>query len=112
MIRLGELKHPIVVQRTVETRDEMGGVVVSWGEVLRARARIEALTGREAEAARRLVAEATHLVVTPWRDGVGPKMRVVHGAKVLDIVHAYDAQPAHPRRELALLCVDRDARAA
>lgn len=101
-MRAGQLRHRIVIQSVTETRDSFGQPQPSWSTFAERYAEILPQSGREYLAARTITPELTHLVRLRGVTGVTPKMRVLLGTRVLDILAAV---PVEERtRELLLTC--------
>lgn len=101
-MRAGQLRHRLVIQQATETRDNFGQAQPSWTTFAERYAEVLPQSGREFLAARTLTPELTHLVRLRGVAGITPKMRVLLGTRVLDILAAV---PVEERpRELLLTC--------
>ncbi len=103
--RIGRLRERVTVQRAARDADAGGGAVVTWTPLAHAPtvwARIEPLSGAEALQAMKLQARVTHRVTLRWRDDVTAAMRLVCGARTLNIRAV--TNPDERRRYLELLC--------
>lgn len=85
MIRAGNLKHVITIERKTETKRPSGSVVSTWATVATVRAEIvtasadEFLTGYGE-------AEAGNVVFRAWwRPGIDTADRIMHAGKAYDI---------------------------
>lgn len=82
----GLLRHLITIQQNTQTHDASGGLVDSWGTYYQVHAGISTTGGREFYRARQTNSELTHEVTIYRLEGVKPKMRVLWGTRVLEIV--------------------------
>lgn len=106
-LNAGDLDQRVTLQQAVETRDSGGGVEVTWQNLTTnptVWAQVRPLSGREAYRARQVIATATHSVRIRNRSDVTPKMRVVHGSKVLNIEAVQDPDTRH--EETVLICTE------
>lgn len=103
MIRAGDLRHRVTIQQATVTRNEFGEPVETWQDLATVWAEVVDLSGREFIEARQAPAsEVTTRVRIRYRAGIEPTMRVLHGARVLEIVAVLE--PEGRRRELHLMC--------
>lgn len=83
----GKLNHRVEIQQLVETQDAVTGEITeSWSTFATPWANIRFLSGREFVAAAAEQNEVTATVVIYYRDGVDPKMRIVHGSRIFNIL--------------------------
>ena len=101
-MRAGALRHSITIQQTDETRSATGSVTNTWSTFAKVRAEVRPTTGIEQVAGDQVVADVTHQVRIRWYDGVTPKMRVLFGRRVLEIIHVINLFERD--REMNLLC--------
>lgn len=100
-MRAGALRHRILIQRKIVTRDSFGAEVIEWQPVTAAWARVETPTGAEFVELAKTQATLTHKVSLRHRDGILPEMRVEWGNHTLEI----EAVLADNRkREMMLAC--------
>lgn len=85
MISAGKLRHRVVLERQIHSRDEHGGVVVTWSTEAELWAEIVPLSGREFIAAQATQAGVNTRITIRWREGVTPAMRVRHGQDIYNI---------------------------
>lgn len=78
-VRAGDLNNYLRLERYVETgTGDRGQPVGEWRPLASAvPAQVVSLSGKQAEVARQLVADATHAVTVRYRPGVLPGMRLV-----------------------------------
>lgn len=103
--RIGPMRERVTLQSATRTADAGGGAAVTWSPLAHGAtvwARVTPLSGSEALQAMRLQARVTHLVTMRWRDDVTAAMRLVWGARVLNIRAV--TNPDERRRYLELLC--------
>jgi SPP1 family predicted phage head-tail adaptor len=101
-MQAGKLNTRLTLQHATLTRDEMGGEIETWVDVVIVWASKAHQTSREFFAAQKINAETTDLFVIRYREGITTKMRAVCYGKTYDIIGAPD--PDGRRRELHLLC--------
>ena len=80
-----DLQHFVTLQKEVRTADGGGGYALSWQDVVKVRAQVKPLSGRERLAAMKLEASVTHKVVIRYRDGVTAAMRLLFRGRPLNI---------------------------
>lgn len=85
MARIGMLNERVTIQRYTESRDDLGGVTRTWGDLRSCAARVRPVKGREADDAGRLAAIETYLVDIRWWQGITPRDRLVWRGRVLNI---------------------------
>ncbi|MDP3059050.1 MAG: phage head closure protein [bacterium] len=110
VMKIGELRHLITLQTPTITKDSLGVVSETWSDTASVYAQIEALSGREYFAVARVNAEVTHRVRIRYLRGIVPAMRVVAGAKALDIQAVLDVDGK--KRELTLMCVESEVKSS
>lgn len=104
-VRIGRLKDRVRLERISETLAASGQPANEWVLVTTAWAGIEPISGRERIAGDQVMSDLTHRVMMRYRAGVTPKMRLVNGARVLEIVSVIDTNNRH--EQLELLCTER-----
>ena len=85
-MKAGRLRHQIIIQSVVESKDTFGGVDKVWSEFATVRAEIKPLAGREYFANEQNNSTISHKVVIRYLSGVTSKMRILFGARVFEIV--------------------------
>ena len=101
-MRIGELRHRIVIQQQSSIQDGYGQPVSSWIDVSTLWSSIEPLSGREFFAAQQVNSETTTRIKIRYLAGVVSKMRVVYGLKIYDILYVIDPEERHI--EMQLMC--------
>ena len=103
MTRAGALRHVLVIQQPVESRDVYGGAMVaSWQDVATVRGQVVPVSGREYFSASRDVGEST---VRLMLRHPGVEVTAKHRVLVNSVVHDIRAVlPDNRGRELTIIC--------
>lgn len=101
-MNIGKFRHRITIQQTANVQDSDGSVVEDWSVHAIAHASIEPISGREYFAAQSTQAEVTHRINMRYLAGVTPKMRVVFGSRVFEILSVINVDERN--RGLQLMC--------
>lgn len=101
-MKIGKLRNRITIEQVVETQDLDGSVLESWSFFVNAQASIEPISGREYFAAQSTQAEVTHRITMRYLAGITPKMRIVYGTRIFEILSVINVQERN--RELQLMC--------
>ena len=107
-MKIGPLRHRVVIQQKSVTRDTYGAEVVSWTNVATVWAAVEPLAGNEryVNTVDQRIAEATTRIRIRYRDGIDSLMRVVHTIGTYS--HTYDIRAILNQwgrfKELHLMC--------
>ncbi len=104
-MRAGRLRHKVVIQKTTEDRTDSGETTNTWSTHATVWASIEPLNGREYFQAQQETAVVNTRIRIRHVDGIVPKMRVLHGARVFDIKAVIDVNERG--REIVLMCEER-----
>ena len=99
-----DLRFPVVIQSATETQAADGAVVQAWATHSATRAKIEPVTGSEAYKSEGAYATVTHRVWVRYQAGVTPKMRLLYGGRVLEILRVTNVDER--QRWLELDCVE------
>lgn len=83
--RIGAMRHRVTIEEPVRTGDEGGGAEILWTQVATVWAEVRPKTGREVFESDQLGGRVTHDVRMRFREGVTPKMRILHRGRVFDI---------------------------
>ena len=105
-MRAGELRTRVVIQEPVRVGSGTGGRV-DWKTVAPAWADIRPLRSTDRADDGHFQTVRLARVSIRYRPGIKSKMRVVIGARVLEIVSVIDVDERH--RQLALRCEERGA---
>ena len=98
----GDLRHRIIIQEKISSRDTYGMEKITWSHVSEVWASAEPLRGQEYLEARRLQADIDVRFRMRYRDGIKPAMRVLHDGRIFDIQGVIHVKEAG--RELQLMC--------
>ena len=101
VLRIGRLRHKVIIEEVTETRDSYGGVTETWGTFAITKASVEPLAGREYFAAKQDQAETTHKIRMRYIPGIGAKMRVRFGVRVFDVLQPLNIEERN--KELLLM---------
>ena len=85
MMRAGTMREKVTIEREIGVSDGQGGKSLIWQLVARVCARVEPLRGREALQAMQVQDSQLYRVTIRYRSDVVPKMRLVWGARTLNI---------------------------
>jgi SPP1 family predicted phage head-tail adaptor len=105
-MRAGQLRHRLIIQSATVTQSDSGEPVETWREFAEVWGGLRPLTQRERASVRQPFAEADYVVPLRYRNDLTPRMRLVYGTRVFDILGADD--PDDRGRELALYCRERN----
>lgn len=84
-IAAGDLRHRVLIQQEVTTRDEDGVQTTSWVDVVTVWASVEPLSAREFIQSGQTQAALTARITIRYREGLLPTMRIVHRGQVFNI---------------------------
>jgi SPP1 family predicted phage head-tail adaptor len=99
-VTIGELSHRFALQAPARAADGGGGASVTWGLIAEVWGALRPVSGGEAGEADGVRGRLTHEIWIRHRDGVTPDMRLVLGARVIEI----RAVIAHGWRHRFLRC--------
>jgi len=102
LIRSGELRHLVTLQKPVQNTASDGEVIDTFADVGQVRAKIFFSRGREFLLSRESHANIVAKVTIRYRSDVTREWRVMYGVRELDIVHVVDVNDR--QRELELMC--------
>lgn len=105
MIRLGKLRHRLVIETRETTPDGAGGEVVTWAAGATIWASIEPLSGVELLRRDRLSGTLTHRITVRYREGIAPAMRFRLMDRIFEIAVVRDVDERH--RWLDCLCEEK-----
>ena len=104
-MRAGMLRHKVVIQQNIPTRDSYGAEVEVWTDYAVVWASIEPARGREFWESQQVNAEVTGKIRIRYLAGVTPMMRVKHGSRIFEIISVIN--PEERNRELQLMVKER-----
>lgn len=102
MIRAGQLRHSVTIQRAIETRGADGSTAQTWITYASVFAAIEPVSGREYFAAQAEGSDVTHRVTIRYIKGLTTKDRVLFGTRTFDIESILNTGELNA--ELVLMC--------
>lgn len=105
-MRIGDLRHRLVLEQVARVDDGSGGADETWTTVEELWAAVRPVNGLEREAADQLAGRVTHEIWVRYRAGVKPEMRFRQGGRVFEVRAVIDA--AERRRFLKCLAEERD----
>lgn len=100
--RIGDLDQRFVIERPVDTPDDIGGVVRAWDVVDVVWGRLQPASGTHGLIAAHEASTLTHRIMIRWRPDVTGAMRVRLGERVFTIHAAIDWDTR--RRFMLLQC--------
>jgi len=100
----GRLRHRVEIQNPTATPDAQGGQTLAYATVERAWAAIEPVGARDRWATAQMQVWVTHNVTLRYTPTVTMASRLLHGARVLNIVQLTNVDERN--RELRLLCAE------
>lgn len=117
VLEAGKLRHRVDVVAPTLAQDPNGGIIITDDVVIAVRVpcAIESLTGRELEAARTIVAEATHKLTVRWQPGIrayhNVRWHISGGAEYERFMQiAWLPEPPDGKRHiLTAICVERQS---
>lgn len=102
-INAGKYRHIVTIQKLVGNEDSYGEVIEDWEDIIKTRAGIFPLSGREFFQAEALNSEVTHKVQIRYLDGITTEMRINFNGRFLYIISA-PINWQEKNLELQLLC--------
>lgn len=84
-IKVGSLKHTIIIERAAKTPDGSGGNTIVWNTHITLRAKISPLSGRERVYAQRLEADITHRILFRYITDILPSDRINFNGRYFQI---------------------------
>ena len=104
-MRAGQLRHPIIIQEVVETRDAVGGITKTWDTWHQVRATITPLSSGEQIRAAQFGGETTHTVRIRYIDGLDLQHRILFGDRIFEITGIINFEERN--RELLVSCKEK-----
>lgn len=105
-IRIGDLRHRLVLEAVSRVDDGAGGADETWATVAELWAGLIPLSGIENDVADQLTGRVTHEIWVRYRTGVKPAMRFRSGNRIFEIRAVIDA--GERRRFLRCLAEERN----
>ncbi|HEL3822504.1 TPA: phage head closure protein [Stenotrophomonas maltophilia] len=81
----GKLRHRVLIQQQVTTRDNDGVEQTAWVDVATVWASVEPLSAREFIQSGQTQSAVTARITMRYRDGLSPSMRLVHRGEIFNI---------------------------
>lgn len=81
----GKLRHRVLIQQQVTTKDEDGVQTTTWVDVATVWASVEPLSAREFIQSGQTHSAVTARITMRYRDGLSPSMRLVHRGEIFNI---------------------------
>lgn len=103
-MEFGKLRHRLVIQRRVETRDAIGGISARWATLATRWGSVEPLTGRELTYAQQVEALVTHRIEMRYFPNLAPTYRLKYGDRVFQIESVVN--PGEIGATMTLLCTE------
>lgn len=94
-MRSGRLRHRLLLQSKVVTRDSYGAAIITWADQATVWGAIEPLSGAEYFSQAQVQDEAKVRIVIRFYDGVDTTWRVKHDNKYYDLVDVLDHDEKH-----------------
>ncbi len=101
-MKIGKLRHKITIQEYIATRDSFGAEVQTWTDKASAFASITPVSGKEYFATQQWNAEVTTKITMRYLQGITPKMRVLFGSRIFEILSVLNFEERNI--ELNLMC--------
>lgn len=101
-MRIGKLKHLVVIQSASRSTDSSGQSNITWSTLASVRASIEQAAGPEPAPGARPSPTRRVTLTIRRRSDVTPTMRVTFSGRTFNIVSVYE--PAEDRRWTVLVC--------
>lgn len=103
-MRAGRLRHYVIIQQATETQGADGSVIQTWGEFAHVYAEISPKSGNETYASQGIHASVVHEIRIRYLKGVVPKMRILWGERVFEIIGVVNWNERN--REMLLNCTE------
>lgn len=103
-MRAGTLRHVVIIQAPVVTKNARGAETITWSTMATVRADVHTLTGRELVANDQVTPMAQHMITLRYRTGITTKHRVRWGDRYFGIVAVLETD--NRMRNLTLACTE------
>ena len=101
-MKIGKLRHKITIQEYTASRDSFGAEVEGWSDKASVFASVTPMSGKEYFASQQLNAEVTTKITIRYLAGITPKMRVMFGNRIFEILSVLNFEER--KIELNLMC--------
>lgn len=102
VMKIGKLRHRVKIQAYTAGRDSFGGEEPVWTDVATVWASVTPVSGKEYFASAQVNAEISTKITMRYISGITPKMRVVFGNRVFEIISVLNFEERGI--ELNLMC--------
>ena len=102
-MRSGRLRHRLILQNKVETRDAYGAATITWATQTTVWGAIEPLSGTEYQSQAQIEAEAKVRIVMRYYSGINETWRVVNDNRAYSILSVINHDDRN--RMLTLMCL-------
>lgn len=102
-MRVGRLRHQIIIQQVAETRSSTGAPQETWITFATVWANIEPLRGRMLFAAQQIHPETTTRITIRYLTGLTPKHRILYGTRIFQQMQP-PMNMEERNREITMLC--------
>lgn len=101
-MKIGRLRHRIVIEESIAGRDSFGAEVSEWSQFAKVWADVSPVSGREFIAFKQINAEITTKVTIRYTAGVTTEMRVLFDNRIFEITSIIN--PEEKNVSLLLMC--------
>ena len=103
-INAGKYRHPITIQKQELVRDSYGAVTENWVDVIKVRAGVYPLSGKEYLSVYNIPSDLSHKVQMRYLPGtpITPDMRIIFNERIFRIISIIDFQEMD--KELQIMC--------
>lgn len=105
-LRIGDLRHRLVLEQVVRVDDGVGGSEETWERVEELWAALKPLNGQERDVSDQLAGHVSHEIWVRYRVGIKPDMRFRSSARVFEVRAVID--DGERRQFLKCLAEERD----
>lgn len=104
MINAGKYRHPITIQKQELIRDSYGATTDSWVDVIKVRAGVYPLSGKEYLNLYNVPSDISHKLQMRYlpQTPITPDMRIVFNGRIFRIISVIDFQEMD--KELQIMC--------
>jgi SPP1 family predicted phage head-tail adaptor len=89
-VRAGRLRHRLEIQKPIEARDAMGGVTITWDNVVERWGSIEPVNAREINEGSKVEERITHRIRMRHHANIAPSWRIVNRGKIYNVIGIRD----------------------
>lgn len=103
MIRAGQLRQVVVIEKPINTKGNMGGTSSGWQTFATVRAQLSPLSGRETLSADMIDSEVTARAYLRYIPGITTDMRLNHNGELWNIKAVINQHSRNRQLELLLI---------